>query len=39
MALDALSVTAMVWRADHQPGYAISLSVPLGNDIADSFCR
>jgi site-specific DNA recombinase len=39
MALDALSVRATVWRADHQPRYAISLSVPLGNDIADSFSR
>jgi site-specific DNA recombinase len=39
MALEALSVTATVWRADHQPRYAISLSVPLGDDIVDSFSR
>jgi hypothetical protein len=39
MALHALSATATVWRADHLPRYEISLSIPLGDDIVDSFSR
>jgi hypothetical protein len=37
-ALEALEVCVKVWRADHEPRYDISMSVPLdgdGKDIVD----